>query len=192
MGMGSGGGMRKITGFTLIELLVVLMVIAILAAISIGAGSYVINVQDKKRAQMEIEALRTALVDYQSKHGGYPTCPKKICTPGECLFLSLAGFHNEVGTLEIPPYPSLVPTTLFGYDPYSYDIAKMPDFSHNDGKSLILWLSKTLDNDVSFLDPWGNEYVYEYPREDGEPGYRLYSMGPDGETGDGFEGDDLD
>ena len=32
MGMGSGGGMRKITGFTLIELVVVIVIIAILAA----------------------------------------------------------------------------------------------------------------------------------------------------------------
>ena len=34
------------------------------------------------------------------------------------------------------------------------------------------------------LDPWGNEYVYEYPREDEAPGFRLFSKGPDGKTGE--------
>ena len=88
--------------------------------------------------------------------------------------------------LEIPPYAPLVPPNLFGYDPSSYDAGEIPDFTLNDGKSLILWLSKTLEKGVSFIDPWGNEYVYEYPREDGEPGYRLFSMGPDGATGRGL------
>ena len=190
--MGRNAGVRRLAGFTLIELLVALTVIAILVALSMKTYRYVIDAKDRKRAKIEIEALRTALVDYRSKNGGYPTCPKKICTPGECLFLSLAGFHNERGMLEIPPYPPFVPATLFGYDPSSYDVGQIPDFSHNDGKSLILWLSKTLDKDVSFLDPWGSEYVYEYPREDGEPGYRLFSLGPDGATGEGYEDDDLD
>ena len=184
--------MRRLAGFTLIELLVALTIIGILTGISMSGFWYVMNAKDKKLAQIEIEALQTALVDYQSKRGGYPTCPKEICTPGECLFLSLAGFHNEKGTLEIPPYPALIPTALFGYDPSSFVASEIPDFSHNDGKSLILWLSQTLDKDVSFLDPWGNEYVYEYPREDGEPGYRLFSLGPDGATGEGFELDDLE
>ena len=184
--------MNASRGFTLIELLIVLTIIAILVALSINGFSYVSELQSRDRAKIEIKALKTALIEYRSKHDGYPICPKKICTPGECLFLSLAGFHNERGTLEIPPYAPLVPANLFGYDPSSYDVGAIPDFSHNDGKSLILWLSKTLDKDVAFIDPWGNEYVYEYPREDGEPGYRLFSMGPDGATGEGFDEDDLE
>ena len=184
--------MKTNGGFTLIELLIVLTIIGILVALSINGFWYVAELQNRDRAKIEIKALKTALVDYRSKYDGYPTCPKKICTPGECLFLSLAGFHNERGTLEIPPYAPLVPANLFGYDPSSYDVGEIPDFTHNDGKSLILWLSKTLEKDVSFIDPWGNEYVYEYPREDGEPGYRLFSMGPDGATGDGFDEDDLE
>lgn len=179
-------------GFTLIELLVVLTIIGILSALSINGFWYVMELQDRDRAKIEIKALKTALIDYRTQNEGYPTCPNKICTPGECLFLSLAGFHNERGTLEIPPYGTLIPINLFGYDPSSYDAGEIPDFTHNDGKSLILWLSKTLEKDVSFLDPWGNEYVYEYPREDGEPGYRLFSLGSDGATGEGFEEDDLE
>jgi len=183
--------MRKQAGFTLIELLVALTIVGILAAMSMGTYGYVIEAKDKRRAEIEIAALKTALVDYRTNHGGYPVCPKKICTPGECLFLSLAGFHNEGGSLEIPPYPPLVPPRIFGYDLTSFNVAEIPDVSHDNGKSLILWLSKTLEKDVSFIDPWGNEYVYEYPREDGEPGYKLFSLGPDGLTGEGFEEDDL-
>jgi general secretion pathway protein G len=32
-------------------------------------------------------------------------------------------------------------------------------------------------------DPWGNEYVYEYPGRWNENGYDLYSLGPDGQDG---------
>ena len=41
------------------------------------------------------------------------------------------------------------------------------------------------------IDPWGNEYQYEYPRQDDAGGYRIYSLGPDGKTGDQFSKDDL-
>ena len=29
-------------------------------------------------------------------------------------------------------------------------------------------------------DPWGNEYVYEWPGQDGDDSYFLFSLGPDG------------
>ena len=183
--------MKRKGGFTLIELLVVLTIIGILATLSVTSFQYVLEQRARKKALVEIKALKTALVSYRSDYGVYPNCPKSICTPGECLFLSLAGFHNESGTLEIPPYPALVPSEVFGYDLSSYDVSEIPDISHNEGKSLMLWLSQTLDKDVAFLDPWGNEYVYEYPREDGTPGYLLFSKGPDGKTGEGYGEDDL-
>ena len=71
------------------------------------------------------------------------------------LILSLAGFHNEKGTLEIPPYPSTISPHLFGYDHTSYDVSKIPDIKHNDGKSLMTWLSEILGKDVAFKDPGG-------------------------------------
>ena len=33
------------------------------------------------------------------------------------------------------------------------------------------------------LDPWGKEYIYEYPGKQHERGYDLMSMGPDGRSG---------
>ncbi len=35
------------------------------------------------------------------------------------------------------------------------------------------------------LDPWGNEYVYEYPGKHNTRGFDLMSMGPDGRVGGG-------
>ena len=113
-------------------------------------------------------------------------------TPGECLFLSLAGFHNERGTLEMPPYPPSISTHLFGYDLESYDVSKNTDINHNEGKvSNAVVVRDSWQR--CFSRPWGNEYVYEYPREDDNPGYRLFSKGTDGETGEvQWEEDDIE
>jgi general secretion pathway protein G len=35
------------------------------------------------------------------------------------------------------------------------------------------------------LDPWQNEYIYEYPGRNNENGYDLMSVGPDGRVGGG-------
>lgn len=32
-------------------------------------------------------------------------------------------------------------------------------------------------------DPWGRDYLYEYPGQHGKNGYDLYSAGPDGGPG---------
>ena len=93
----------------------------------------------------------------------------------------------------MPPYPATISTHLFGYDLESYDTTQIPDIEHNEGKSLMLWLSQILGKDVAFKDPWGNEYVYEYPLKEGGRGFRLFSMGPDGKTGeDEWIEDDLE
>ena len=80
---------------------------------------------------------------------------------------------------------------LHGNSQTSFDQIEIPDITHGGGQSLQLWLAQTLGKDPAFLDPWGNEYVYEYPLEDGGQGYRLFSMGPDGKTGDVYTQDDI-
>ncbi len=180
-------------GFTLVELLVVLAIVAVLISLMFKGYFYVLEKQADKQARVELTALKVSIEEYRRAFNGYPTCPQNVCTPGECLFLSLAGFHNEKGTLELPPYPPTISTHLFGYDLKSYDLTQIPDVEHNEGKSLMLWLSEMLGKDVAFIDPWGNEYVYEYPREDKGPGFRLFSKGPDGKTGEPeWSADDLE
>lgn len=191
--MGKDIGIKKrLQGFTLVELLVVLAIVGILFGLMFKGYFYVLDKQAHKQASVELKVLKLSIENYRRTFKGYPTCPQNVCTPGECLFLSLAGFHNERGTLEMPPYPATISTHLFGYDLESYDTTQIPDVEHNEGKSLMLWLSQILGKDVAFTDPWGNEYKYEYPREDEEPGFRLFSMGPDGKTGEAeWASDDL-
>ena len=191
--MGKGVGIKKrLAAFTLVELLVVLAIVGMLLGLMFKGYFYVLDKQANKKASVELKVLKLSIENYRRSFKGYPTCPQKVCTPGECLFLSLAGFHNEKGTLEMPPYPATISSHLFGYDLNSYDTSQIPDIEHNEGKSLMLWLSQILGKDVAFIDPWGNEYVYEYPREDEAPGFRLFSMGPDGKTGeDEWTEDDL-
>ena len=183
--------MVRRNAFTLIELLVVITIIGILMGIIFTGWNYINEQQYRKKAKLEIVGLKNAVDEFLSDFGAYPNCPNEVCTPGETLFMSLAGFHNESGGLELPPYPSKIPTHLFHFDLSAFDETEMPEFSHEGGKSLQLWLAKTLCKDPAFLDPWGNEYVYEYPLEDGGPGYRLFSTGPDGKTGDEFSVDDI-
>ncbi|MDC1005377.1 type II secretion system protein GspG [Opitutales bacterium] len=191
-----GEGIRiksKITGFTLVELLVVLAIVGVLCGLMFTGYFYVLDKQAHKQAYVELRVLKVSIENYRRSFNGYPICPQKVCTPGECLFLSLAGFHNEKGTLEMPPYPATISTELFGYDLESYDTTQIPDIEHNEGKSLMLWLSQILGKDVAFKDPWGNDYVYEYPLQEGGRGFRLFSMGPDGKTGeDEWIEDDLE
>ena len=183
----------KITGFTLVELLVVLAIVGVLCGLMFKGYFYVLDKQAHKQAYVELRVLKVSIENYRRSFNGYPICPQNVCTPGECLFLSLAGFHNEKGTLEMPPYPATISTELFGYDLESYDTTQIPDIEHNEGKSLMLWLSQILGKDVAFKDPWGNDYVYEYPLQEGGRGFRLFSMGPDGKTGeDEWIEDDLE
>lgn len=179
------------SAFSLIELLVVVAILGVIVGIFLSGFSYVVEKQNNKQAKMEITALKTAVDSYKLEHGDYPNCPENICTPGECLFLSLAGFHNAGGTLEVPPYPTTIPAGLFGYDRMSFDVAEIPDLAHGGGNSMILWLSDTLGKDPAFIDPWGNEYIYEFPREDGGKGFLIFSKGPDGKTTEGYTEDDI-
>lgn len=182
---------KKNLGYSLIELLVILLIIGILCSILLVSFFYVQEKQNEKKAYLELSALEVGITSYFREFGDFPNCPEGVCTPGECLFLSMVGFHNAKGGLEIPPQRSSLPVGLFGFDPVVFDVAEIPDFSHSDGNSLKVWVSNILAKDPSFLDPWGNEYQYEYPRKDRVGGYKIFSLGPNGETGGKFSEDDI-
>lgn len=41
------------------------------------------------------------------------------------------------------------------------------------------------------IDPWGNEYIYEWPGPDGDESYYLYSLGKDNQEGGEGENQDI-
>ena len=180
------------TGFTLIEIMIVLLVIGVLFGFAFLSLNFVSESQDLKKARLDVQLLKSSVEDYKASHEAYPNCPLEICTPGECLFLSLAGFHNEEGNLQVPPYRPTLNPDLLDYDLSSFSSAKIPSFSHEDKQGLLLWFADLLGKDVAFRDPWGNEYVYEFPRKDGVAGPRIYSLGPDGKDGKEFSEDNVE
>ena len=183
---------RSAGGFTLIEILAVLAVISILVTLMFWLFDPLMENKERKQAQVELAALKLSLAEYHRIGGHYPYCPKKLCTPAETLFLSLIGFHNEKGNLQVPPYKPVVHETLLNYDKDWYDPAKVPNRAKASKSQFKSYLMKALRQDLAFVDPWGFPYEYEFPREDEEPGYRLFSVGPDGETGDGKDIDDVE
>ena len=58
--------------FSLVELLVVMAIIAILAALTLGAATGVMQHAARERALSEIAAMRTGLDSYKIDNGGYP------------------------------------------------------------------------------------------------------------------------
>ena len=182
----------KRNGFTLIEILVVILILGILIGLIFGSSSYVVDSQARKKARIDVELLKSSVEEYKVRHGSYPHCPSEICPPGECLFLSLVGFHNEKGSFQIPPYPPTLNADLMDYDLDAFDPADVPDATHDGKQNFMVWLAKVLDKDVAFKDPWDNEYVYEYPRRNEAHGFRIYSLGPDGKEGKGFDEDNIE
>lgn len=55
------------------------------------------------------------------------------------------------------------------------DLVQQPSEAKN-------WRGPYLKQEIP-LDPWGNEYVYENPGKRNPNGYDLYSLGPDGRSG---------
>lgn len=183
--------MNKERGFTLLELLSVIALIGILLTITVAITGYVLDAIDEKKAQSEMTVLRAAIERFKSEQGDFPNCPARICSTGECLFLSLMGYHNKNG-LEIPPSPSLINPTNFYYGPMDMEATELEGIDPTDNENSIALISFALSQDVAFCDPWGNHYMYEFPRKDSLAGFRLFSLGPDGKMGEGEESDDLE
>jgi general secretion pathway protein G len=70
-------------------------------------------------------------------------------------------------------------------DTYRLDVGKYPESMNllfeTGEDEMSKWDGPYLKKKVIPKDPWGNEYVYKYPGENGE--YDLISYGKDGEEG---------
>lgn len=174
--------MLRCRGFTLIELLIVMAIIGILIGITFSGATYIYSAQQEKKASADIEALKLALEEFKTEHGDYPRTndlegDAKNLPPetGKRLFLALSSYVDKHGE----PYGNKEdrPKTFIKSDVFS--------FGEKDGdkvKEVTLDLSDSSGDAPEFfvVDPWGNPYVYDYPRRDERKlGFLLFSKGED-------------
>ncbi|MCF3651944.1 type II secretion system protein GspG [Synoicihabitans lomoniglobus] len=138
------------SGFTLIELLVVITIIAVLAAITLGISRGASERAATDRARAELAVLSTALEEYRRVFHDYPQQ-----AGGAVLLAALAGRAGPTGSpLQRAPLVALEGFTLENHNPF-------------------------LAGNV-LLDPWNQPYVYSPYLAGPRRGFRLYSVGPDG------------
>lgn len=141
--------------FTLIELLTVLAIVAILSAIVLGAGRRVTEAGRIARAKAELAALAAALEGYRRQQGEYPATGDAAV-----LLQSLIGKRG--------PMQAAVSVRA------RIDLARFATDAGKDPFSAA---------DAVLVDPWGQpyRYIYKVPAAGWtNPGYVLYSIGPDG------------
>jgi prepilin-type N-terminal cleavage/methylation domain-containing protein len=149
---------KRVIAFTLVELLTVIAIIAILAALVLGAGSGVMQKAARSRAAGEIQGMSTALEGYKADNGIYPVG-------------NTAGAANSV--LGGAPYSQLDPTATGGpYQTSSEALYQALSSQTNYAtapvagiKSYMTFKTSQIGNitagQSSYIkDPWGNSYGY--------------------------------
>lgn len=149
-------------GFTLIELLLAMAIVAVLAGIVLGAGRRAVEQGRIARAQAELAVVAAALESYRLQQGDFPRTDD-----GAMLLQALIGRRGP------------------GRDPIeSRAFLELARFEISDG------LDPQVDARARLTDPWGQPYVYAYrtpPSNWANPGYVLYSKGPDAEDAGALE-----
>jgi prepilin-type N-terminal cleavage/methylation domain-containing protein len=199
---------RRALAFTLLELLVVIAIVAILAAFTLGLVQGSKQRANRARAKAELTHLAQALEDYKRHYGDYPqTGPSAanaqrvtvvangvsagpgLNTTPALLFNALIGVYGPVlNPTQGPRAPVNGPTfadvSLLTLEiPFSSGTLTTNNlrttFAVPTGSPPV----KTALNN-SFVDPWGNRYLYFYKRTPTAawtpPAYILFSTGPDG------------
>ena len=157
------------------ELMAVITIIVILAALVVGAMSFVNERRAKNQAQVQIELLSKAIQDYKFDMGNYPGLADNTPVDGtgmseelyEALFYE--GFQAaqnpsatpaETGPPKSPlPHPALAGSKKGGPPPATSVPAR-----------------------TKILDPWGREYRYRKGTNAQNADFDIWSTGKDGET----------
>ncbi|MDA8805596.1 type II secretion system protein GspG [Opitutales bacterium] len=169
---------RSQSAFTLVELMVVIVVIGIVGGIIFSGAGYLFEKQAIKQATVEVEVLRVALDEFKREYGDFP---ETFDNEGEMasfiLFHSLYGTHQLSTDTEAwerveisESRKNLLPVDKMTLETLSDDESEKFNFS---------------EFDHYLVDPWGEPYIYQFPRQDEQRGFLLYSKGPD-QKGDPF------
>ena len=164
--------------FTLVELMVVIVVIGIVGGIIFSGAGYLFEKQAIKQAKVEVEVLKIALDEFKREYGDFP---ETFDNEGEMASFIL--FHSLYGTHQ----PSL--------DTETWERVAVSEFRKNLLPVDKMTLETLIDDgsekfnfsefDHFLVDPWGEPFIYQFPRQDGHGGFLLYSKGPD-QKGDPF------
>jgi len=148
--------------FTLVEVLTVIAILAILMSAAVGGGRWAFRRAYTARAQAELSALASALESYKRQHGDYPRTSGGAGWGGAQLLQSLVGMRGPSGAV---------------LNPRGRVWIELGSFTTGDG------LDPLVNPSAELIDPWGNAYLYSYKEALGgwtNPGFVLYSAGPDG------------
>lgn len=176
--------LRSQRGWTLTELLFVMLIIVSLAALIAAAAGPVKTRVARYQTQARLDAIHTALAQYQSEHGGYPIS-EDPAKGGEVLYQALFGDFNGNGLPDNSPsdendadvktfMPSLQPPAV---DPATGDPI---------GNAYVIPINGT----YSVVDIWNTPFYYanyrvgkitDAPNGGGKfnPTYDLWSLGND-------------
>ena len=152
--------------FTLIELLVVIAIIAILAAMLLPAIQHIITKAKITRAHTEMRVLATAITEYETQYGKYPT----TMSPGSGDFTyggtALDSVFGTTGSWSMNN--SEVIAILMDLERYPLTGSNTVNFGHvkNTQRSSLLNAKMVGDTaspgvgpDLVYRDPWGNPYI---------------------------------
>ncbi|MBQ4844341.1 type II secretion system major pseudopilin GspG [Pseudoalteromonas sp. MMG005] len=121
---------------------------------------------------------------YGKYHSGFTMMELLIVIVILGLLASLVApkFFDKLGTAERGVAGTQMVAFETALDTYRLDVGKYPDtLSQLRQDDHVRWDGPYLPKNIP-LDPWGNEYSYSKPGNDGNP-YTLRSFGADGKVG---------
>ena len=171
-----GGRVARTGGFTTVEVLVAMAIILVLAGLILATSSYVSNKAARSRAEVEIAAMSSALENYKTDNGVYPSDitidartigdPAQYQTASTTLFKNLSGDLNGDGQsdLGVTSYMAFKPSQTGGTTAPFF--VKDP-FGNSYGYSTIFQTDSTKGYNPTF-DLWSTAGAIS---DSGKPGW---------------------
>ncbi len=190
---------RSRAGFTLVELLVVIAIIAILASMTLAVIGKVGGKAKQKKAQIEAQAIVTAIEGYDSAYGRFPISTalqnalnnigwKDDYTYGGSLFINQATSLSSLYTsnnsevvailMNLKAFPDGTPTINAGNQKNPHSTVFLTAMTTGDSTL------PGVGPDLVYRDPWGNPYIismdlnYDDQCRDGFYGLQGVSQNP--------------